>query len=79
MSDKPRIVNILDDVADESKKASESAISSESGVLANDKHGVCPKCNGHMGFAMLAGNEEVYYCKTCRVSSPIEIHEGGNL
>lgn len=67
-----KYVNILDDVETD-KKESESAVESTSGILTNDTNGVCPKCKNNMGSGIIAGGEEVYYCKTCRVSSPLEM------
>lgn len=66
-----KYVNILND--DENR--TESSMESESGVLKNDTLGECPKCQSTMGKARIASHEEVYYCKTCRVSSPIEASE----
>lgn len=74
-----KFLNILDEVEIEqpaTPAASESTMASESGVLKNDVHGQCPKCSGVMGKGMLGtSGEEVYYCKSCRVSGPLEISE----
>lgn len=67
-----KFVNILDDVK-APKEESESSVESTSGILENDKHGICPKCGASMGQALLANGEAVYYCKPCRVSSPVEM------
>lgn len=74
-----KFINILDDVEIDVKpqpsEESSSSMTSESGILTNDTHGECPKCQGTMGKARLASDEEVYYCKNCRVSSPLEASE----
>lgn len=33
--------------------------------------GVCPKCNEQMIRAVIANNEEVFYCEADRVSTPL--------
>lgn len=72
-----KFLNILDDVKLPSEETtSESTMKSESGILTNDVFGQCPKCTNAMGKARLGTtNEEVYYCKNCRVTSPIDISE----
>lgn len=36
----------------------------------NSNEGVCPKCRSSMGTAIIPQGQ-VYYCSTCRVSTPI--------
>lgn len=39
-------------------------------AVNNSEEGVCPKCNRSMGFAIIPAGQ-VYYCATCRVSTPM--------
>lgn len=40
-------------------------------ALYNAEVGVCPKCKQNMGTATIEEGVEVFYCDTCRVSSPL--------
>ena len=42
--------------------------------IENTREGICPKCQQTMGKSKLGqsmGNQEVYFCGTCRVAEPI--------
>ena len=69
------IYNPLNDIQQPQPKSESNEQMVSVSALSNDIYGQCPKCKKQMGQARLAGNETVYYCKTCRVSSPIEISE----
>lgn len=38
--------------------------------IQNLEVGVCSKCNKGMGNATIANGDTVFYCDTCRVSTP---------
>jgi hypothetical protein len=44
---------------------------SESAVTNTDV-GVCPKCKSGMTRAVITNQDTVYFCATCRVSSPLQ-------
>lgn len=44
-------------------------------AVDNTSEGNCPKCRKAMGTAMITAGQ-VYYCPTCRVSTPISDCEG---
>jgi hypothetical protein len=39
--------------------------------LINTEIGVCPKCSKPMGESRIANADTVYYCDSCRVSTPM--------
>lgn len=44
-------------------------------AVDNTTEGQCPKCRKAMGTALIPAGQ-VYYCPTCRVSTPISDSEG---
>lgn len=39
-------------------------------AIYNEVQGQCPKCKGKMTTGTLANADSVYFCETCRVTSP---------
>lgn len=39
--------------------------------MENATPGICPKCKHPMDVSRLSNRQEVYFCTTCRVASPL--------
>lgn len=65
MTDKRQIFNPLTALA-----SADPEMVAEASVR-NVDIGVCPKCNEQMIRAVIANNDEVYYCEADRVSTPL--------
>lgn len=68
------IFNPLDAVLSVQSSASETELKSQSKAMNNDTHGICPKCKTNMSTCSIP-KEQVYFCNTCRVSSPLPIED----
>lgn len=68
------ILNLSRSPVKTDKSKSDDTMVSTSGAMILEQDGKCPKCIKQMGFAF-SGNEQVYYCATCRVSLPLPIVE----
>lgn len=70
-------INPIDiDVTEQAKlsqSTSKESMESNSAVLTHKGPNICPKCSKSMGFGRLANDEQVFYCTSCRVSSPLPI------
>lgn len=62
---------VINPFADEKNMESTSSMQAEASAMDNSTEGQCPKCKGSMGTALAAANETVYFCTSCRVSSPL--------
>lgn len=73
--EKREIFNPLKELMREHESISSSAdgaapMTSTSSVQ-NMRVGYCPKCKEEMGRAIIANDDTVFYCGSCRVSTPL--------
>jgi len=71
MSTGREVINIFAEPAKvESTAAVDKGHELATAAVNNSEEGVCPKCSRSMGFGIIPQGQ-VYYCATCRVSTPM--------
>lgn len=70
MSTGREVVNIFAEPAKVESTASDKGQELAIAAVNNSEEGICPKCNRSMGFGIIPAGQ-VYYCATCRVSTPM--------